>query len=174
MIWWIFILIAIGIGIWVGIEEYSVGLGIATGLLSVLLALLASLLCCLIVSSCYKMPDNTPTNIVDTTEIIALHDGSNIEGHISGGIFCTSGYVDEKPVYTVLTKTDKGLKTKVYEADKTYIQFTKDKPKVETVVTEATGFWNFFCGDGLLDTTGYIIYIPTNSEIVNDYVIDLE
>ena len=74
----------------------------------------------------------------------------------------------------VIVKTENGLQTKTYKAKNTYIQFTDETPRVETIKYEAIGFWNFFCGDGLLDATGYIIYIPTDSEIVNDYVIDLE
>lgn len=173
MIWWIFIIAGIALGIYLAADLWMGCFGgtIFTALCG-FIGLLLALIICLIIS-CFDIP-HLPAQPVETTEILALRDGSNIEGSMRGGIFCTSGYVDEEPVYTVLINTERGMKTEVYKAENTFIQFTDETPRVEKLVSEATGFWNFFCGDGFLDTTEYIIYIPANSEVVSDYVIDLE
>ena len=172
MIWWIVIIFAIGCGIWWAKETYSIGSGVGVGFLVLLLGVILAFLLCLLIGA--AEPPYAEPYTVQTTEIRALRDGTDIEGRFGGGIFCTSGYIDEEPVYTVLVNTDRGMKTEVYKAKNTYIQFTDEAPRVETCVCEAIGFWNFFCGDGILDTLEYIIYIPTDSEVVCDYVIDLE
>ncbi len=133
--------------------------------------LLSGALCCL--SECWVSYSSEST-IEETVEIIAMHDGSSASGNMGGGIFCVSGTIDEKPVYKVLVETDKGLQTKTYKADETYVQFTDEAPRVEKHRVEAIGFWNFFCWDGLLDKTEYIIYIPTDSVVANDFVLDLQ
>ena len=173
MIWWILIIAGIAFGIYYAVDLWmgcfgGVAFSLLCGFMGGVLALLTVLLI-----SCCDIP-HLPAQHVDSTEILALRDGTNINGTVHGHIFCTSGYVNEEPVYTVLINTDRGMQTKTYKASKTYIQFTDEAPRVETCVNEATGFWNFFCGDGILDTVEYIIYIPADSEVVSDYVIDLE
>lgn len=173
MIWWIFIIGAIALGVYFAIDLW---MGCFGGtVFSLLCGFIGGALALVIVLtvSCCDVP-RLPAQPVDSTEILALRDGANINGNVHGNIFCTSGYVKEMPVYTVLINTNRGMRTKTYEADKTYIQFTDGAPRVETCVSEATGFWNFFCGDGVLDKVEYVIYIPTDSQVVSDYVIDLE
>lgn len=142
-----------------------------TGLLLIAALLLAFLICML--CSCFTSYSPHCT-VIETTEIIAMHDGSEVNGRVGGGIFCASGYIDEEPIYKVLIKTDKGLQTKTYKASESYVQFTNEIPRVETRRVEAIGFWNFFCGDGFLDKHEYIIYIPEDSVVANDYVLDLQ
>lgn len=175
MLFWILLIAAVIFTVWYGIEEYfSIGEWIGYSFLMLILVLLLFLVGFLLCGCCEHSYAETP-QLISTTEIVALRDGSNVEGHIGGGIFCTSGMIDEEPVYTVLVKTDKGLQTKTYKANETYIQYTDDVPRVEKVKYEATGFIDdiFIC-NGAYDKIEYIIYIPTDSQVVSDYVIDLE
>ena len=118
----------------------------------------------------------TPPEIVETTSIVAMRDNSAVEGHISGGIFFTSGYVDEKPVYTVLISTDKGLTSKNFQAEETYIRTIENgsAPRVEKLEYRGNDsgvfFWTFF-NDVKYE---YIIWVPADADIVDDYVVDLE
>ena len=170
MIWFIVIIIAVLVGIfgdwWDAFDAWL--MGFVTLVLGVLIALF---ICC--ICGAFIPYEATP-EVTATTPIQAMHDGSSIEGRLRGGIFCTSGTIDEKPVYTVLVNTEKGLQTNTYKAEETYVRFTDDEPRVETHQYEATGFLNFFCGDGMWDKTEYIIYIPTDSVVANDFVLDLQ
>ncbi len=170
MIWIIMIIVVILCAIFG--DWWDLGEAILyTGLLLIGALLLGAFICLL----CGCWTSYSPhCTVVETTEIIAMHDGSEVNGTFSGGIFCASGYIDEKPVYKVLVKTDRGLQTTTYKASESYVQFTDETPRVEKQRIEAIGFWNFFCGDGVLDKHEYIIYIPKDSVVANDFVLDLE
>lgn len=173
MIWWLCILIGIGVGIWITVDTYGgFGEGVANSAIGGLCGFLIALVICLIASGgIFTIVD---TDIVSTREIYALNDNAMVNGHIGGGIFCASGYVNEDYVYVVLVNSDKGLKIETYKTDETYIQYTDETPRVEEIRNEVSKGVDFFFGDGFMDTTEYIIYIPTNSQVANNYVIDLE
>ena len=173
MIWWLCVLIGIGVGIWITIDNYGdFREGAAMSALCGFCGFLIALIICLIAScGTFTIVD---TDVVSTTEICALNDNTMVNGHIGGGIFCASGYIDEDYVYVVLVNTDKGLKIETYKTDKTYVQYTDETPRVEEIRNGVSKGADFFFGDGFMDTTEYIIYIPTNSQVANNYVIDLE
>lgn len=168
MIWFLWILAAIIIPIIYAHNEPWVGLGdILLVLLCVfLVGLLVAFPAIMIGEACAEWSPHS--TVTETVEIQALRDGSNIDGVFGGSIFCARGYIKEKPVYTVLIKTPMGLKTVTYDANKTFVQYTDETPRVEVHEVEAIGFWNFFLGDGVLDKTEYVIFIPSDSQVAND------
>lgn len=174
MIWFLWILAAIIVPIVYVYNEWWFDLGdVMLVLLCVfLVGLLVMLPATLIGEACAEWSPHS--TVIEAVEIQALRDGANIDGAFGGNVFCARGYIKEKPVYTVLIKTPRGLKTVTYDADKTFVQYTDETPRVEAHRVEAIGFWNFFLGDGFLDKTEYVIFIPSDSQVADDYVIDLE
>jgi hypothetical protein len=67
-----------------------------------------------------------------------------------------------------------GLQTVVYKANVSYVQFTDDAPRVETVRSTATGAWPWWFGQIWFEKTTYIIYIPQDASVTNDFVVDLQ
>ena len=172
MIWGIAIIIVILLAVFYLDWQYYLDESILfTGFFLIVALLLTALIC--VICSCFTSYSPHCT-VIESTEIIAMHDGSETNGRFGGSIFCASGTIDEEPVYKVLLMTEKGLQTKTYKASETYVQFTDKEPRVEKCNIEAIGFWNLFCGDGFLDKYEYIIYIPEGSTVVNDFVLDLE
>lgn len=170
MIWIIVIIIAVLCAIFG--DWYDTGDAVFMGFISLfVIGLLAGFIC--FICGAFVNYNETP-ELVSTTYIQAMNDGSAVNGKFGGGIFCASGTIDEKPVYKVLTVTEKGLQTKTYKAEETYVRFTDGEPRVEQVKYEAVGFLNFFCGDGMWDKTEYIIYIPEDSVVADGFVLDLQ
>lgn len=119
----------------------------------------------------YKEPE-----VVEQISIVAMKDNSAVEGHIAGGVFFTNGYINEKPVYTILISTDKGLTTKNYKAEETYIRYIEDgtSPRVEQLEFRGNSkAFRFWCSFDPIKYE-YVIWVPKTAEITNDFVVDLE
>lgn len=118
------------------------GIPIGVGTISLLLAFLASL----IVSFCVP---KTAVSEVGRSELqlIALKDNMAVDGCYGGG-YVYRGYIDEELQYTYLYEADgKGITSGRCDADKTYINYTKDaeQPKLVTVEYNITNpVWKFF------------------------------
>jgi hypothetical protein len=174
MIWIIALVIA---GVWIGYKIYNDPWWLDDiflyGILIICFLLIAGIV---IAGASTGVSEYGEPVVVEQTSIVAMRDNSAIEGHISGGIFFTSGYVDEKPVYTVLIKTDKGLTTKNYKAEETYIQYIEDgsAPRVETLeMTSTSKAFKFWCGFDPIKNE-YIIWVPADADIADDFIVDLE
>ena len=174
MIWIIALVIA---GIWIGCEIYRNPLWyddiFLYGILIVCFLLIAGMVVTVVSMGVSEYGEPV---VIEQTPIIAMKDNSAVEGRISGGIFFTSGYIDEKPVYTILTKTDKGLTTKNYQAEETFIRYIEDgsAPRVEKLeMTSTSKAFKFWCG---FDTakTECIIWVPADADIADDFIVDLE
>ena len=138
-----------------------------TLLVEFLVFLLSALVCCG-VGACWT-PHYAEPQLVSTTAITALKDGTSVEGEF----YYRRGYIDEKEVYTVLTKSDKGLRTIGYAADKTYICFDSANPRVEEYIYKDDSHCEFWtCMNN--DKTEYLIYIPEDAVLTDEYNIDLE
>lgn len=165
------------VGIWIGYEIYHNPWWYDDILLYGLL-----IVCALLITFLFAALASTGVSeygepvVVEQTSIAAMKDNGAVEGHISGGIFFTSGYVDEKPVYTVLVKTDKGLTTKNYKAEETYIRYIEDgsAPRVEKLeLTSTDKAFKFWCGFNATKNE-YIIWVPADADIADDFIVDLE
>lgn len=107
------------------------------------------------------------------TDIVALKDNSNIDGKVNGGIFVTSGYIEESLYYYCMENTEQGKHMIKIPADKTYIIETNDiKPSVvkqiNKYVDKRQYFWFL-----VTDEEKYIIYVPENT-IDTTYKVDLQ
>ena len=107
------------------------------------------------------------------TNIVALKDNSNINGKIGGGIFVTSGYINESLYYYCMENTEQGNHMIKIPADKTYIVETNDiKPyiikQLNKYVDKRQYSWLL-----ATDEEKYIIYVPKGT-IDTNYKIDLE
>lgn len=168
MIWFILVIAGIVAGIILcKCENTGTASMFAVCPLMAMVFAMAGLLLSLAITSIAQPPYDT--TIVDKTEIVALNDNTHTEG-----VFCIRGYIDEEPVYTVLVKEPMGLQTVVYKADTSYVQFTDGTPRVETIRSTATGAWPWWFGQIWFEKTTYIIYIPQDASVANDFVVDLQ
>ena len=142
------------IGAWVGFPLLAF-------FVSLCFMILSSGICGCFCNTEYKMTNDKP--------IIALQD--NIE--TNGRFFLGSGTVDENSVYYYMTEDEFGYKMDTVDTDSAYIQYSKDKPHIETYTPYFTNdFVEFFTG-GCLYGSRTIIYVPKGS-IVENYNVDLQ
>lgn len=81
-------------------------------------------------------------------------------------------YTEDGLYYSFLYQTDKGIAAKSIEADQSYIKNTDDAPYIEeNKIRFKNPVLNFLLGPW---STEYTIYIPEDSFIQENYVIDLE
>ena len=81
-------------------------------------------------------------------------------------------YTEDGLYYSFLYQTDKGITAKSIEADQSYIKNTDDAPYIEeNKIRFKNPVLNFLLGPW---STEYTIYIPEDSFIQENYVIDLE
>lgn len=139
--------------------------------------LIIAIICVIIFSICAFYVSRIPKDISWKeewkTNIIALKDNSNIHGHIGGGIFVTSGYINESMYYYCMESTEQGKHMIKIEAEKSYIIETNDicpmiiKQKAYNL-DKRLDFW--------LDSSSeykYIIYVPEGTVDAN-YKVNLE
>lgn len=81
-------------------------------------------------------------------------------------------YTEDGLYYSFLYQTDKGITAKSIEADQSYIKNTDNAPYIEeNKIRFKNPVLNFLLGPW---STEYTIYIPEDSFIQENYVIDLE
>ena len=132
-------------GLWLWTEGWcgsTLGIPIMLGIVSVLLAVITSMF----VSFCVPQ---TAIGEVGRSELqlIALKDNMAVDGY-HGGRYVYRGYIDEELQYTYLYEAKgKGVTSGRCDADRTYINYTKDaeQPKLVTVEYNITNpVWKFF------------------------------
>jgi len=103
--------------------------------------------------------------------LYSLKDGKEINGKMSGGIFCTSGYINEVLYYDVLVSENGTLNYKKIPAEKAKIKI--DNNELPSVTYYGEVFEN---GKALDDWTWhkdyYLLVLPENS-VYSDMNIDL-
>lgn len=142
------------------------------GLIGVLLGLLAAFV---IWIGCMFLPGADAVVVeTHTTDIYALSDNSHLEGQTSGSIFLVQGRVNEQLKYRYMyNEPDKGYGFNEVNASSSYINYTDGTPHIEHRVIgckSAVFRWLFF--DIWEDE--YIIYLPHDAKVIDDYVIDFE
>ena len=146
---------------------------IAIGIL--LMALLVAGLCLVIPVS----DVTTSEELIDTKELRALNDRTQIEGRFSSGIFVSSGRINEKAVYAFYyeDKESGGIKYGSIPAETTtiYLIGENEKPKVEeytlyeTYISVLTAPMECTVPSKSI----YKLYVPDGS-ITTDITLDLE
>ena len=150
---------------------------IETILNSLLGLTVGALLCIVIIFPIHCVVDNyadKTTDKIATHEISAFADNFEFDGRVSGNIYLASGYVDEKLKYGYMYAVEgKGYNYGSIPAEDAYINKTSNNPYVETYdVRYANSIigWLFPC----IDNNEYIVYLPEDAQITNEYIIDLK
>ena len=121
----------------------------------------------------------TSEELIDTKELRALNDRTQIEGRFSSGIFVHSGSINEKPVYAFYyeDKESGGIKYGSIPAETTtiYLIGENEKPKVEeytlyeTYISVLTAPMECTVPSKSI----YKLYVPDGS-ITTDITLDLK
>lgn len=122
-----------------------------------------------------------PTVTTSTINIIGSNDHFAVEGSISGGILCFSGYVDEELVYYYYYKNEEGnVEAGHIPANATEIvpMYEGGIPRVETIVTSSCYMdYNYkppkHVVKGWTAVTKYKIYVPATA-ITDEHIFDLD
>lgn len=130
--------------------------------LSAFIAFLFAIIICGIVI--FVEPATYSAKTTQTYSITALSD--NFSSYVG------RYYTEDGLYYSFLYQTDKGITAKSIEADQSYIKNTDDAPYIEeNKIRFKNPVLNFLLGPW---STEYTIYIPEDSFIQENYVIDLE
>lgn len=166
MLWIIALIIGIALGIYWAYEiGYSWGAYIGYPLMFVMLAVVVTLILGLL-CSVGGIPTER-TELIDTIDIVAMQDNLGSEGYYRR--------IESEGKYWVLTRTDKGLKMLDYQATQTYVQHTEELPRVEIYnVIPQDCVRTFLFTKEWFYTTEYIIYVPVDAEITEDFAVDLQ
>ena len=159
-----------------GCNGEVIGISMLLGILGLFLALLASI----ITSFCVP---STAVGEVGRSELqlIALKDNMAVDGYHNTR-YIYRGYFDEELQYTYLYEAEgKGITSGRCDADKTYINYTKDaeQPKLVTIEYKVTNpIWKFFSANDIMGKSHryeYYLYVPEGSIVAEgQYEIDLE
>ena len=168
MYWILAILIGLALGIWVANDiGFSWVAYIGWPLVCIILCLLIAVLFGLLIGVTTPDALTYDTNLTNSTEIVAMNDNISVEGY--------RWYVNSDNKYYVLLDTDKGLLSESYDADKVYIKYTDGTPHIETYINAPrTHFWTVMMTKGWYNYTTYVIYVPEDANITNDFIVDLE
>ena len=166
MLWIIALVIGIAVGIYWAYEiGYSWGAYIGYPLMFVMIALIVTLIIALF--CCVGGIPTERTELIDTIDIVAMQDNLGSEGYYRR--------IESEGKYWVLTKTDKGLKMLGYHATQTYVQYTEELPRVETYrVIPRDCVRTFLFTKEWFNTIEYIIYVPEDAGIIEDFAVDLQ
>ena len=111
-------------------------------------------------------------------QLIALKDNMAV----NGGRYVYRGYINEKLQYTYLYEAQgKGVTSGRCDANKTYINYTKDAEQPKLVTVEygiIHPIWKFFSANDIVGASHryeYYLYVPEGSIVAEgQYEVDLE
>lgn len=123
--------------------------------------------------------DNSRIEVVKTTPLVSLADGSQINGRFSGGLFLSSGYINQKPSFTWYeTSGDNTYVRKGAKASVSSVHYILDDAKPYYTISKEidSDGDEFFKPWGINDDPrwpkkSYDFYVPKGS-IVESYVLD--
>ena len=131
---------------------------------------------------CFVIPLSditTSEELVNTKQLRALNDGSEIEGKFSGGLFVSSGRINEKAIYAFYyeDKEDGCIRYGSIPAETTkiYLIGENEKPRVETYILHYSRITLLTAPVKVpvKESTIYKLYVPDGS-ITTDIILDLE
>ena len=161
MLFWILVglavLVVVAVIVWWTIEE-GFGLGIMGGILSALTAGA----CLLGAMGLLNMVPWTQVGDAEVREhkLSALGSSSEVEGRFSGGIFVSSGYVNEEPVFRYIRSEGNGFVLRSVSADDTVVYQGDYEPRIEITSTE---WGNEFLYPWTYEYESYALYVPEGS-----------
>ena len=148
--------------------------GVLGGLLGIIVGFVLCLVTILPIHCVIDECADKITDKVATHDISAFADNFEFDGRVSGNIYLASGYVDEKLKYGYMYAVEgKGYSYGSILAEDAYINKTSNSPYIETYdVRYANSIveWLFPC----IDNDEYIVYLPEEAQITNEYIIDLK
>ena len=175
MLLFMFIVIGLILGI---VIEYSAfydfdGATIISGLLGSLVGALVGIIAILFMSA--YATSNCETEIIETeeVEIYALADNPRYSNVISG-VFIVQSITNEELKYGYMYKIeDKGYGFSEVSADRSYLNYTNEQPKVVINTYDFSNKMLHKLGIFLMNNnTEYIFYIPEGSQVIDNYIID--
>ena len=166
------------IGAW---NYHEVGVGAEDFLwpwfISLLVGILIFVFASLFITMCVDCFAEKESIVIETIEINALKDNFLIAGSGSGSILISSVYIDEELNYTYKYYADgKGWTTATIPASDSYINKLPEgeKPYIEIreflPTSKAVKFWFTEATYG----KEYIIYVPYDAQITEEFIIDFE
>ena len=175
MIFFIFIIIGLIIGI---IIEYSTfhdfdSTTIITGLLGGLMGGIVGLLSILFISA--YTTNSCETEIIETeeVEIYALADNPRYSS-VMTGVFIVQSITDEELKYGYMYKIEgKGYGFAEVSAEHSYLNYTNEQPKIIINTYDYSSKILRKLGISLMSNKKeYIFYIPEDSQVIDNYIID--
>ena len=153
-------------------EEESFGVSLLGTFLFSLVGLLGAILISLVVTAFGSCCANYEIVKTHQEEIVCLQDNMGINGYR----YAYRGYIDEKLQYLYLTEEEgKGITSKQIPADRTYINYTDEKPRVITHEMQFSNPVLHFFSSGFEFYNEYSLYLPEGSIAVEgQYNIDLQ
>ena len=166
------------IGLILGIiYEYSTfneldGTSVLCGLLGGLVGALVGIIAILFMSAYATY--NCETEIIETeeTEIYAIADNPRYS-NVMSGVFIVQSITDEELKYGYMYKIEgKGYGFAEVSAERSYLNYTNEQPKI---VINTYNYSNKILrklGIFLIEEKEYIFYIPEDSQVIDNYIID--
>lgn len=171
----IFIILGLVLGI---IYEYSTfneldGTSILCGFLGSLMGAIVGFLSILFISA--YATGNCETEIIETeeAEIYAIADNPRYS-NVMSGVFIVQSITNEELKYGYMYKIEgKGYGFAEVSADRSYLNYTNEQPKVIINTYDYSNKLLNKLGIFLMkDKKEYIFYIPEDSQVIDNYIID--
>ena len=106
---------------------------------------------------------------IETVEISALKDNSNVEG----SFFLGTGSIEENSYYYFIKNTNKGKRMEKVLVDKSYINEGSDEAYVEIYKGKFSKFAQIMLFSEYGFDEEYIFYVPDNS-VTTEFKVDME
>ena len=114
--------------------------------------------------------------IIETeeVEIHALVDNARYSSIVSGSVFIVQSRINEELKYNYMYKAEnKGYGFAEVDADRCYLNYTKDKPYVKILRYDYdSAFLRWFLPCCFFDD--YLFYVPEDSQVIDDFTIDFQ
>ena len=167
MIWLIiFAVIAVGFGIWGGIDNDSFGIGVLFTFLFLGLAFLLAVLATGVTTYLAEEYAEKEWVTVEEKEIYSLNENLITEGSFTLG----AGNIEGEMYYYYVEDTELGYMVKKVNASDAYIKYTDEFPCIEK---QQSIYKNWFIRYATAPVERYIIQCPENT-ILKHYIVDLE
>ena len=117
---------------------------------------------------------NCETEIIETeeTEIYAIADNPRYS-NVMSGVFIVQSITDEKLKYGYMYKIEgKGYGFSEVGAERSYLNYTNEQPKIVINTLDYSSKILRTLGIFLIEEKEYIFYIPEDSQVIDNYIID--
>lgn len=178
MIWIILLVLAtIGSFVWVASDEYAQQVDkAAVPFFTFLIGAFIVLMLIAIID--IATGDEHDTEVSEKRELVAVKDGSQINGSFGGSFLGFSGSIGESPVYSYYWKNADGaiVRGEIDSANAVVIETNEYSPQIELFTEVETEYgWSFWTYDMPQEDrfNGAVIYVPEGS-VTAEFELDLE